>query len=148
MLKYFRKKEFARMKLIPKIKMGDHKFAYKKIPQNKSQLNQTDWYGDTPLIAASSYGYIGIVECLVDYGADLDIQNRYGNTALIGAIQNGHIDIAKYLVKKGADVTKTNQEGITAYKMASNSKKTWDSDETYLNRKKIKRYLQSIHKDF
>jgi hypothetical protein len=83
-----------------------------------TDVNEKDYAGFTPLIAASGNGQIGIVKVLLDRGADINatgqgggIQNSssYSNmsgTALSFAAQNGYTDIARLLVEKGADIDK------------------------------------------
>ena len=61
------------------------------------------------LMFAASSGNLNMVQCLVENGANLDIQNEYGWTALMRATMENHIDIVRYLLDKGADVNmKTN----------------------------------------
>ena len=58
----------------------------------------------TPLYAASQGGYLGVVECLANKGADVNKASGHHGTPLYGATQGGHILVVKYLISKGADL--------------------------------------------
>lgn len=59
--------------------------------------------GWSALSMAAARGYYGIAELLVDYHANLDLQDDEGRTALMLAIINRHEDIAEHLIKRGCD---------------------------------------------
>jgi hypothetical protein len=42
---------------------------------------------------------------LLDYGANLNLQDWYGETALMVAVRTEHIEVAAMLIEAGADVT-------------------------------------------
>ena len=51
-------------------------------------LDFRDDDGNTPLIKAACFGSDKIVEILLDWGADVDLQNSRGNTALMLSATN------------------------------------------------------------
>ena len=53
---------------------------------------------------------LAIVQCLVEYGANVHAQYQYQNTCLHTAAQNGHFSVAQYLIEQGgADAHAQNQ---------------------------------------
>lgn len=69
----------------------------------------------SPLAAAAANGQLGIVNFLLDHGADVNSEGKDGdvtNSALIFATQNGHVDVVKTLLSKKA-TAKTNSAGET-----------------------------------
>ena len=67
-----------------------------------------------PIHIAAKFGYIEIVEALIENGADINITWLYGETALHKACQSNKIDIVKILIKNGADVNIKNDIKQTA----------------------------------
>jgi ankyrin repeat protein len=71
---------------------------------------QTQNKKNTPLHLASSRGYLDIVECLIKYGADLNLPDSKGGSALhyAAAGKKGEMnrDVIEYLVAGGADFKK------------------------------------------
>ncbi len=82
-------------------------------------VNATDSTGRTPLMWASTGGYIEIIESLIAGGAQLDMKDGYGNTALMHAVSYGHIKVAKILMEAGADINASTEHGSTALNLAS-----------------------------
>jgi serine/threonine-protein phosphatase 6 regulatory ankyrin repeat subunit B len=84
-------------------------------------INIQDLGGNTELIDASFREQIDIVKCLVEYGADINIQNIYGETALMCALSDHrkYVDIIKYLINHGADINIQNKYGNTSLIHAS-----------------------------
>ena len=74
-------------------------------------LNKVDDSKTTPLMHASSRGFIEIVKVLVENGAKLNLQNIHGYTALIRACINKFPEVIKYLIEKGANVNICDKEG-------------------------------------
>ncbi len=75
----------------------------------------------TPLLDASTQGFMDIVMMLIKVGADI---NRQGSTKdgtpLMCAIEHGNMDIVKLLLASGADVNAQDNEGRTALMLAAN----------------------------
>ncbi|CAM9257721.1 unnamed protein product, partial [Ectocarpus sp. 13 AM-2016] len=64
-------------------------------------------YGDvgrTPLMAASTMGYLRVVRVLLRLGARVSMADNAGATALHLSIVNKHLAVSKALIKAGADV--------------------------------------------
>lgn len=70
---------------------------------SRSQVNQLDEYGFTPLIEAAIADNLQIAKMLVDYGADVDLQDMTGGTALHWAAENNNLSLAQLLLEKGAN---------------------------------------------
>jgi ankyrin repeat protein len=52
---------------------------------------------DTPLILAAAKGHVKVVKCLLENGADKEVENKFGDMALDVAEEKGHEDIIKLL---------------------------------------------------
>ena len=68
---------------------------------------------------AAAEGYTGIVQILVNKGANLDEQDNDLDTALVKATRNKYIDIVEILIEKGADDAIQNKDGNTALILAA-----------------------------
>ena len=75
--------------------------------------------GQTPLIAAVSYGYNEVAQCLIEAGARMDKGDDDGDVPLILASQEGRTDAVVMLVEAGAKVNQANDKGATALIMAA-----------------------------
>ena len=72
----------------------------------------------TPLMEASSGGYLDIVQLLLDNEAVVNAQSQAGNTALIygccggyvEAASGGHVNVAKLLLERGACINSHSNE--------------------------------------
>jgi len=73
-----------------------------EIKLNKSSFGQK--LGETPLIIGCKKNFIGVVECLVECGADINKKNRNGITPLITACMYDNKILIKYLIERGANV--------------------------------------------
>ena len=73
------------------------------------RVNARGEYGNTPLYYASGYcDRPGMVELLLERGADPNLAGDMGNTPLHVAAEGGCLDIVKRLVGKGAAVNTPN----------------------------------------
>lgn len=60
----------------------------------------------TPLIHAAGAGYLSIVRCLVEHGANVNAYTVLGLNAMIHALFGDHVDVVRYLVEHaGVDTT-------------------------------------------
>jgi ankyrin repeat protein/serine/threonine protein kinase len=73
----------------------------------------------TPLHAAASNNHVGVMELLVELGADVAAVSDLGDTPLHTASWHGHIDSIQMLVRHGADVDAKNVDGCTPLHYAS-----------------------------
>lgn len=80
----------------------------------KTDLNQKDDFGSTPLTIAATFGKIEIAKLLIDAEADLNVTSADGSTPLHTASFFGHTEIVKQLLAKGADLSIRNSFGVTA----------------------------------
>ncbi|NXX74635.1 ANKE1 protein, partial [Urocolius indicus] len=68
------------------------------------QVDITDKYYKTPLMAACASGNMVVVQYLLEKGADVNTTDNFLWTPLHHACYNGHLEIAKLLVRAGAAV--------------------------------------------
>lgn len=61
--------------------------------------------GNTPLISASSDGYVSIVKKLIKNGAKVNAAQKDGTHAAFIAAQEGHLDVLKLLIYTNPNVT-------------------------------------------
>jgi len=75
----------------------------KLLAEDKIDPNQTDEYGNTPLLKASAWGNLDIIIELLKYGANPNTENSKHETPLKIAEKNGYKHIARTLLEYGAD---------------------------------------------
>ena len=93
--------------------LGDLRLLQEHIAA-KSDLNQKDQFGSTPLIIATLFGKTDVAKQLIEAGADLDLTGADGGTALHSAAFYCRTEIVAALLAKGADISMRNQFGATA----------------------------------
>ncbi|CAH2273037.1 KN motif and ankyrin repeat domain-containing 2 [Pelobates cultripes] len=75
--------------------------------------------GQTALMLAVSHGRLDVVRALLDYGADVNVQDHDGSTALMCACEHGHADIVSLLLAvPNCDMALTDNDGSTALSIA------------------------------
>ncbi|CAL0331235.1 unnamed protein product [Lupinus luteus] len=70
----------------------------KLLQDDPSLVNARDYDNRTPLHVASLHGWLGVANCLIEFGADVNAQDRWKNTPLAdaeGAKQNSMIQLLK-----------------------------------------------------
>ena len=71
-------------------------------------------YGNTPLHFAAFLGCgVGIVNALLDAGADIEARDLGGETPLRFAVESGNPETVKALLNAGADREARNTDGMT-----------------------------------
>lgn len=69
-----------------------------------TDINATNYDGDTALNEAAGCGRLEVVQFLLDKGASFEARNEEGCTALHIACEVGCLGIVKALLEKGSDV--------------------------------------------
>jgi len=98
---------------------GDLKRVREIIEKDPSQINVQDVGGFTPLQLASGKGHIGVVEYLLEHGADTELGNNVGYRPLSLAAKFGHYETVRVLLERGARVNSTDVFGNTALHAAA-----------------------------
>ena len=75
----------------------------------------------TPLHQASQSGTLEVARLLIEYGADLAVQDKHGNTPLHEASMSESVEIARLLLELGAATAAQNERGLTPLHQASRS---------------------------
>ncbi|CAC5406480.1 unnamed protein product [Mytilus coruscus] len=77
--------------------------------------------GSSPLHIACFMGRIGVVRCLLDHNADINMTKEDGTTPLFFACQVGHEDIVRLLLDKGAKTQMCRPDGESPLKIATDN---------------------------
>lgn len=93
----------------------------KVLDNDPSLINarSTAWNGVTPIHYAIDFGDIGLVNLLLERGADVNMKSESGLTPLHLCASRNQLDIAKVLLEKGAKVNDTNCTGETPLHLAA-----------------------------
>eukprot|EP01045_Picozoa_sp_COSAG04_P017147 COSAG04_NODE_1494_length_6533_cov_5.988343_2_plen_369_part_00 len=84
-----------------------------------ADINLSNWYGRTGLMAAAQAGEAGVTRALVEARAHVNAQNKTGWTCLMYASVNGHAELVSYLIRSAAcDTHLRDSRGRTARQMA------------------------------
>ncbi|KAF6801170.1 ankyrin repeat protein [Colletotrichum sojae] len=85
-----------------------------------AKTDSLDWKGQTPLFAAigGPENDIGMLNLLVDYGAEVNHKDRNGITPLHYASIEGAVRPVRFLLEKGADKASRNEDGKTPVEVA------------------------------
>ena len=106
-----------RTALMQAARCGHKQIAERLIASGADIHAQCGW--STPLIIASTAGYINVGEILLDHGANIDeLDDRDGYSALMMAAFGGHSGFVELLIEKGADVNQSTEWNVTAVTMA------------------------------
>ncbi|KAK2381052.1 hypothetical protein P8452_37140 [Trifolium repens] len=73
----------------------------KLLQEDPSLVNATDYDNRTPLHVASLHGWIDVAKCLIEFGADVNAQDRWKNTPLADAEGSKRTNIIELLKSHG-----------------------------------------------
>ena len=68
----------------------------------------------SPMNVAAERGHLGVVQLLLEAGADKDAAKADGVTALMAAALKGHLEVVRLLLEAGADKNVARADGATA----------------------------------
>lgn len=77
-----------------------------------SCINHQDKHGFTPLIVATLYGQVDIMELLLNFGADVNLKDLKGKSALHYSVIRGLKKPCEILIAHGANVEARDNDGI------------------------------------
>ena len=89
-----------------------------------AEVNSSNSYNASALIAACEGGHHDIVACLLDAGADINVVQGKLGTALRAACHHGHIAVIKLLLTRGANIDLTDRQKSTALMAACKANKS------------------------
>lgn len=78
--------------------------------------------GETALMRSAARGDVFIVELILAYEAQIDLEDGNGETALIKAVQGGHLNVVKLLLANNADIEFADYAGLSAHDYARSSR--------------------------
>ena len=80
-----------------------------------ADVNKLDFHNYSPLHYAAMWGWVEVMEALVEKGADLEQVNVVGDNVLLLACQYEHLNVVEYICEKTEiSINARNAEGNTA----------------------------------
>jgi ankyrin repeat protein len=101
----------------------------------------------TALMFASNFGYVDMIDELLDRGADPNTVQADGATALMLAAQAGQSEAVEKLIRRGADVNRRHRDGRTALMLAAGSGTIQVKNVTDSNHRSIVNALLAANAD-
>ena len=86
-----------------------------------AHINFSIHESSTPLMIASYLGYITVVENLLRFNNNPNVQNMSGWSAIIFASRNGHLQVVELLLEENADPDLCTKAGCTALMFTSHN---------------------------
>uniref|UniRef100_A0A336LL94 CSON009948 protein n=1 Tax=Culicoides sonorensis TaxID=179676 RepID=A0A336LL94_CULSO len=83
----------------------------KDLLENGAVINQSNIYGDTPLIFACQNGHTEVVKMMIKEASLDSTNNQTGNSAIFYAVEKNCLEIVKMLLEHGASYTIPNRKG-------------------------------------
>ncbi|KPN94323.1 ankyrin repeat domain-containing protein [Lysinibacillus sp. ZYM-1] len=87
--------------------------------QDGININATDQFGRTAVLAATYNNQVETVKALIQHGADINIRDNNLENVLLHAGASGYLEIVKLAIAAGADTKLTNRFGGVAIIPAS-----------------------------
>ncbi|KAK6484554.1 cyclin-dependent kinase 4 inhibitor C-like isoform X1 [Huso huso] len=101
------------------MKLGNPSIA-EALLRAKANPNERDpLLGLTVAHDAARDGFEDTLRVLVDYGADVNIQDSEGNLPLHLAAKEGNLDVVKFLIERTIEPRRANSKGMTAHELAA-----------------------------
>lgn len=79
---------------------------YSAIQGNKEYINLQDDLGHTALHYAATFHYIPLLTLLLEYGANIDIEDKDGDTPLFNAVEKGDVEAVELIASYRINVQK------------------------------------------
>ena len=119
-------RELLNNDLLNRVVFGSHRSVRELLEKGVDVNYQRENDGWTALIRASYFSYsnnfrIDIIRLLIEYGANVNLQDKDGYTALVFASYNGHTEAVKLLLANGADPDLQDNNRRTALMYASHN---------------------------
>ena len=89
--------------------------------QSNADIDVSMHKSSTPLIIACDLGYLRVVETLLTFNNNPNVQNKSGRSALIFASCNGDLPVVELLLEENADPNLCTNAGCTALAFASHN---------------------------
>ena len=93
------------------------KWAWNCKRADEEWYKQNTW-GDTALIFAAVNVNVAMIKELLNFNANIDLQNPKGYTALMLATEQNSLETVRELLKHGANLDKQNSWGTPALSLA------------------------------
>ena len=108
-----------RKKYYNKIKIYIENGNIFKLPKHMTVLDILRCPTHLKPLLASLYGYVGLIQHLVDNGYQLDCRTNDNDTIFMVACYNGHDNVVEYLIQNGININMTNKLNENGYLFAT-----------------------------
>ena len=98
---------------------GDIEAVKKHLAAGANKNVRAGKWRDTPLHRAAFWGYIEIVELLINNEVDVNAKDKYGCTPLHDAAEYSHLEIAEMLINRAPDMNALDNNGDTPLDLAN-----------------------------
>lgn len=90
------------------VKEGHEEKVREILQKDNTLVTILDEDGLLPIHWAADRGHVAIIECLIQYGANINSRDGDGQTPLHYAASCGHVDVVKYLISSRAESIEDN----------------------------------------